>query len=648
MKHFPEDFRIHDGVWHPLVEDAIPYSDGDEPERYLKQTFESASDLSSDSQELALAVKDWPSQYHLTPLRSNILRCLGIRRDARVLELGCGCGALTRYLGENAGSVLAVEGSPVRARLARMRCRGLGNVDVAAGNFDDMSLGGPFDIVTLIGVLEYAARYWRRAGDPFEGMLRFTLEHLAPGGVLALAIENKLGMKYFSGCTEDHLPGLFPGIEGYPDPGGPRTFGRQELVDLASRCGFTDFELLLPFPDYKLPSVFINGRFCSAGECLEYNLVDWCRERFRDYTRTREHLFCDQLALASAARTGLMPDFSNSFLLLASKGPLRQDSPVPRPDWIAKKYNLLRRPEYRTITTLTVKGGTPDVSKERVNDLPPSPDSPVALSVETALPFVVNGRSLFLEMLRAIRRAEGGEGELAGLVARWAAFLRGNVTPGTDRLPPALIDAVPVNLILDPGGALHYIDDEWRWNGPVPMDWVLFRGLFVFWLECRHWIDRFLGRADTGFHEFLARALAASGVSIDGERIDELADMETALHNAVSPFLPVDYRGLAGRPRAEQPPRPSAAPQPSAPEETAEVARVEELFGSGEVLRALTLAGDLMKIYPGNATNWNNLGVILDSLGRTGEAKECFRVAVSLDAGFGEAAANLKSVEGPT
>jgi hypothetical protein len=268
-------------------------------------------------------------------------------------------------------------------------------------------------------------------------------------------------------------------------------------------------------------------------------------------------------------------------------------------------------------------------------------------SVETALPFVESGKSLFLEMLRAIRRADGGKEELAGLVARWADFLRGNVLPGTDRLPPGHIDAVPVNLILDRDGALHYIDDEWRWNGPVPTDWVLFRGLFVFWLECRPWIDRFLGRADAGFCEFLSRALAASGAWIGEDRLDELADMETAFHNAVSPFPPVDYRGLAGRPRADRPPPSPPAPSAPAQEEAAEVARVEALFGSGEVLKALSLAGELMKRYPGNATNWNNLGVILDSLGRRGEAKECFKVAVSLDSGHRDAADNLRSLESP-
>ncbi|MEW6720380.1 MAG: methyltransferase [Thermodesulfobacteriota bacterium] len=622
MKRFPEDFLLRDGVWHPLVEDPIAYSDGDAPEAYLRQTLEGAADLSSCSRELQLAIRDWPSEYHLSPLRANILRPLGIGKDARVLELGCGCGAVTRYLGESAGRVVAVEGSPVRARLARMRCRELDNVEVVACNFDDMDPKGPFDIVTLIGVLEYAGMYWRRAGDPFEGALRFARGLLAPDGVLVVAIENRLGMKYFSGCTEDHLGKPFSGIEGYPAPGGPRTFGRRELVELAERCGLPETELLLPFPDYKLPSSFLNARFASARECREYNLVDWCGEPFRDYTREREHHFSDQLALCSAADAGLLPEFSNSFLLLAAAKPIGADSPVRRPDFVAQRFNLLRSPEFRTVTTLAVKNGAPVLSKARAGDHPPLPDSPVTLSAEQGIPFIPGGRSLFLEMLRAARRDDGGE-ELVRLVARWVAYLRGRALPGTELLPPDHIDCQPGNLILDPSGALRYIDDEWRWHDPVPMDWVLYRGLFDFWHRCRQWVVRFLPQPDPVLGDFIGWALPASGASIGGERLEELANMEKALQSAIFPFR-----------------------RPAAPlsEEEASVARVEELFGAGELLPALTLAGDIAKRHPRNATNWNNLGVILNRLEKTDEARECLRIALSLDPGLADASANLEAM----
>jgi len=622
MKSFPEDFTLGDGVWHPPVEDPIPYSDGDASEKHLKEALESAADLSSGSTELARAATDWPSEYHLSPVRANVLRPFALRKDARVLELGCGCGAVTRYLAENAGRVVAVEGSPARARLARMRCRGMDNVDIVAGNFDAVSFREPFDVVTLIGVLEYAGVFWRRAGEPFEETLRFARENLAPGGTLVVAIENKLGMKYFSGCDEDHLGRPFPGIEGYPDPRGPRTFGRQELIDLAGRCGFTDFELLLPFPDYKLPTAFLNARYCSARECREYNLADWCGEPFRDYLKHREHLFHDQLALASVAKTGLLADFANSFLLLASPGPIGESSAIPRPDWIAKKYNLLRRPEFRTVTTLLERDGKPAVVKVRANDVPPPPSSPIRLSLEAERPFVTGGTSLFFEMDRALRRTAGGAEEFAGLVARWAGFLRQRAIPGTDRLPPDCIDCWPANLILDPAGTLHYIDDEWRWHEPVPVDWVLLRGLLHFWNKRRPWVERFLGKPGADFGEFLSRGLSASGVAIGGKRAEELMALERTLLSAVF------HSGGETAPEAG---------------ETALVARVEELFDAGETIPALTLAGEIAKKYPDNATNWNNLGVILNSLGKTGEARECLEVAASIDPRFADALAALQA-----
>ena len=58
------------------------------------------------------------------------MRPLELHSGDKVLELGCGCGAITRFLGEIGANVVAVEGSLARARVAAERCRELTNVRV--------------------------------------------------------------------------------------------------------------------------------------------------------------------------------------------------------------------------------------------------------------------------------------------------------------------------------------------------------------------------------------------------------------------------------------------------------------------------------------------------------------------------------------
>ena len=109
---------------------AIEYSDGQDVESRIEAIICNASDRSVSSTELVRQITDWPSQYHLGKLRHCLLRPLNIKPGDRVLEIGCGCGALTRYLGEIGADTIALEGSPARARIAAARCSDLPNVKV--------------------------------------------------------------------------------------------------------------------------------------------------------------------------------------------------------------------------------------------------------------------------------------------------------------------------------------------------------------------------------------------------------------------------------------------------------------------------------------------------------------------------------------
>ena len=83
-------------------------------------------------------MKDWPSEYHLSRKRHLIVRPLDIKPGDKVLELGCGCGAVTRYLLEIGANVTAVEGEISRATVAAKRCEGFSNVRFFVDDFLDI------------------------------------------------------------------------------------------------------------------------------------------------------------------------------------------------------------------------------------------------------------------------------------------------------------------------------------------------------------------------------------------------------------------------------------------------------------------------------------------------------------------------------
>ena len=199
-----QDYLLNVGtnVWSRFGYDGIAYSDGDEVEQRIAHIVKTATDLSVLSSELRNHCTDWPSRYHLSGVRANILRPFESNLHGDILEIGAGCGAITRYLGECGGNVLALEGSPRRAAIARSRTRDLSNVTVVADQFSQFQIDQKFDVITLIGVLEYA-NLFGTDDNPALAMLVQIRSLLKPNGQLMIAIENQLGLKYFAGAPEE-------------------------------------------------------------------------------------------------------------------------------------------------------------------------------------------------------------------------------------------------------------------------------------------------------------------------------------------------------------------------------------------------------------------------------------------------------------
>lgn len=283
------------------------YSDGEIENRLLK-IVETYPEDEFDS--VITKERDWAVLYHLSDIRKNIVNRLPIQKTDTVLEIGSGCGAVTGALAEMAGHVTCVELSEKRSRINATRNRKYDNVEILLGNFQTIEPElEKYDYVTLIGVFEYGEAYIN-TDAPYADFLKIAKRHLKENGTLVIAIENRLGLKYWAGCREDHNGMFFEGLEGYTNTKGIRTFSKPEWENMLDGAGFQGVRFYYPYPDYKLPlQIFSDERLPRKGE-LNNNM--------NNYDRDRMELFDETKVFDTLIEDGVFPLFANSFLILAS------------------------------------------------------------------------------------------------------------------------------------------------------------------------------------------------------------------------------------------------------------------------------------------------------------------------------------------
>lgn len=277
----------------------------------------------------------WEILYHLSAQRENIVEWLPITKDMKVLEVGSGCGAVTGALARKAGEVTCIDLSRKRSRINAYRHMDADNVTIHVGNFQDVEPDLPcdYDYICLIGVFEYAQAYID-SKTPYEDFLNIIKKHIKTEGHIAIAIENKFGLKYWAGCREDHLGTYFSGLENYPDGGVVRTFTAEGLRGIAKKCGYTQAKMYYPYPDYKfMTCLYSEDRLPKKGE-LSNNL--------RNFDRDRLQLFDEKKVFDTIIQENQFELFSNSYMMLL--GPTLEEKYV--------KYSNDRKAEFCIKTVL--------------------------------------------------------------------------------------------------------------------------------------------------------------------------------------------------------------------------------------------------------------------------------------------------------
>lgn len=301
-------------------------------------------------QEALYSDNRWPVLYHLSDIRENILEWYPFEEDAEILEIGAGCGAVTGLLSRKARKVTCIELSKKRSMINAYQNSECANVEIFIGNFQDIEIKKKFDYVTLIGVWEYSGMYVD-GRNPYLEMLEHVKNYLKEDGKILIAIENKMGLKYWNGAAEDHTGGLFDGINDYAGSKKMvRTFSKPEIENIFREAGISEYAFYYPMPDYKLPETIYSERFLPKPG-MERNYR-------KDYGAGRVYLFNDAAVADQVAGDKMFPYFANSFLIVVGEKEVRKQF---------AKYNRCRREQFRIKTEIYEEGGIRYVRKEALN-----------------------------------------------------------------------------------------------------------------------------------------------------------------------------------------------------------------------------------------------------------------------------------------
>jgi SAM-dependent methyltransferase len=514
-----------------LGDAGLTYHDGGESK--VLEVLREGSDLRSTSDELVTKADTWSLRYHFDPSRANIVRPLTWDSSHAVLEIGAGCGAITRYLGEVCGVVDAVEPMADRAACARERTRDLPNVEVFVGLLEDVPDEPAYDVVVVIGVLEYVGRGSSDASI-YSSFLERAARLLVPGGTLVLGIENRLGVKYLAGAPEDHSGRFFENIEGYDQHSIARTFSRKELEGFLNGAGLAT-RTLGAFPDYKLTRCVIDDDLFDerpelATTIPHFPSPDWNGGGHRVANESR---IWQNLVVA-----GLGPQTSNSLLVLGHRG----DGPSPLwpPDNLLAYYSPSGlRPVYSVATTIR---RARDGALEWLRRPFVEGSSAEGITIDTTPERLVDGRDL----LQVIVETDTDEALEAVLVG-WRDALDRLLRSGA---PPHL-DLIPHNAVRAEDGSIRFIDSKWNLDG-FDRDAIVERAalLLANQLATRTSPTRW---SMTTVRELAVHLGVLLGLNADGAWLERALERESRFHATLNSPSPddVDLDSQATRIHAE-------------------------------------------------------------------------------------------------
>ena len=477
------------------------YSEGEIEDKIIQLIATAPSD---DYTDTIYQNFSWSTYYHLSHIRQNILNWYPFDKNADLLEIGCGMGAITGMLCDRVSNVTAVEMSKKRATAALLRCKEKSNLDIIVGNLNDIQFNKQFDYITLIGVLEYQGSY-TSSENPYLDFLSNIKSLLKPSGKLLVAIENQFGLKYWCAAPEDHTGIPFDGINSYSltNPN-VKTFSKNGLYNLLSDAGFYNTYFYYPMPDYKLPTVIYSQDKLPENGNMQ-NMSPY-------YTNKSSLVINEKNLWNDIVDNNVFEFFANSFLVECAISDYNDVSNRV----VFSSMSTARKPQYRIgtrfIGTHAVEKFIPNISAgdNHLKTLTKNEDSLTSAGINVLkgtrrdhllkynyiastllenkmLSLLLNDNlesaySLFDKIYAEITKSSTHVSPEENIIFTFGLDVPTDTTLYGPILETGYLDMILRNAFIDSNNELLWFDQEWTLEN-TPASFVLFRLIKEFWIS---------------------------------------------------------------------------------------------------------------------------------------------------------------------
>ena len=230
----------------------------------------------------------------LSEIRENILSWYPFKENTSILEIGANLGEITGLFCQKAKKVVALEESKTKAEIIAKRHQNKQNLEIMVGDLNNIKIEEKFDYIILIGYLE------NKKVD-FKQTLNIAKSLLDENGTILLALDNKLGMKYFSKTDSTGIT--------ISNPVNKQFINLNKIYEYLKELDLSNIKTYYPMPDYKLTNVIFTDQRPLSKNDLSRNIT---------YNNNDTILFFDENTAYRELldiKENISKNFVNSYLL---------------------------------------------------------------------------------------------------------------------------------------------------------------------------------------------------------------------------------------------------------------------------------------------------------------------------------------------